>query len=213
MKFSVKLLDTDADIKKKIITALKEDIDSTLNKAIPQINTQIQSVLKQAIQNQPEYQSLLSGQLRLEFGIPNPSPAVTAIINQWISNTSIDRKPSTVNSRGISTGFSIGMVASDYADVLSLSAASVTDTKGYSLPWLDWLLLQGGRIIVRNYSVELGPFSTSRSGGAIMRSSSTNWRVPPEFAGTLTNNWVTRAIDSIESEIFSIIQKNIEANI
>lgn len=213
MKFSVKLLDTDADIKKKIITALKEEIDSTFNKAIPKINIDLQTALKQAIQNQPEYQSLLSGQLRLEFGIPNPNLSVETIINQWISNVNIERKPSTINSRGISTGFSIGMVASDYGDVLALSEASVTDVKGYSLPWLNWLLLQGGKIIVRNYSVELGPFSTSRTGGAIMRPSSTNWRVPPEFAGTLTNNWVTRAIDSIESDIFSIIQKNIEANI
>jgi hypothetical protein len=213
MKFSVKLLDTEPEIKKKILNALREDIEVTLNKAIPNINLDLQNILRQSIQNQPEYQSLISGQLRLEFGIPDPNLRINNIINQWINNTSITKKPFTINGRGLSMGFSIGMVASDYADVLSLTEASVIDIKGYSLPWLDWLLLQGGKIIVRDYSVELGPFSTSRSGGAIMKASNTNWRVPPEFAGTITNNWVTRAIDSIESDIFNIIQKNIEANI
>lgn len=213
MKFSFKLIDTDAEIKKKILLALKEDVDIALNKSIPKINQQLPGLLRKALQNQPEYQSLISGQLRLELGIPEPNLSVNNVIEQWLKNISIERKPLLITGRGLSGGFILGMVASDYADVLSLNEAQVTDVKGYNLPWLQWLLLEGGKIIVRNYSVDFGPFSSSRSGGAVMRSSNKNWRVPPEYAGTLTNNWVTRAIDSIESEIFNTIQKTVEESI
>ena len=37
-----------------------------------------------------------------------------------------------------------------------------------------------------------------------------SWRVPPEYAGSITNNWITRAIDqsqtAIESEIASFFR-------
>jgi hypothetical protein len=33
-----------------------------------------------------------------------------------------------------------------------------------------------------------------------------NWRVPAMYAGTISNNWVTRAIANIDDDITTIIQ-------
>ena len=79
------------------------------------------------------------------------------------------------------------------------------------MPWLEWLLLKGNQIIVRNYEVKIGSNSRSRSGDAIMISSSENWRVPPEFIGTNTNNWTTRALSKIEDELNSLIKSKFES--
>jgi hypothetical protein len=82
--------------------------------------------------------------------------------------------------------------------------------RGYSLPWLEWLLFRGGEIIVRNFEVEYGTNPRSRSGDAIMISSNKNWRVPAQFAGTIGNNWTTRAISSIEDKIIELMRIELE---
>jgi len=43
-----------------------------------------------------------------------------------------------------------------------------------------------------------------------MQPSKSSWKVPAQFSGTEKNNWTTRAINSIEDNIYAIIQKNIE---
>jgi hypothetical protein len=46
-----------------------------------------------------------------------------------------------------------------------------------------------------------------------MVSSNNSWRVPPQFAGSQASNWTTRAIERVDKQIESIIQKAIEDNI
>jgi hypothetical protein len=48
----------------------------------------------------------------------------------------------------------------------------------------------GDITIIRDYQVEIKP-GAGRSGNSIMVSGG-SWRVPPEFSGTLQNNWLTR---------------------
>ena len=91
--------------------------------------------------------------------------------------------------------------------------ASSIDPAGYSIPWLDWLLLKNNQILVRNYEVQYTNSNRSRSGMAIMVNSNSNWRVPPEYAGSITNNWTTRAVDRVESKVYNIIKQHIENNI
>ena len=112
--------------------------------------------------------------------------------------------------------FSVNSAEGAAASIASITteAAQVIDTKrGYSLPWLEWLLLKNNKVIVNNYDVKLGPNINSRTGNAIMVSSNNNWRVPPQFAGSQASNWTTRAIERVDKQIESIIQKAIEDNI
>lgn len=212
MKYSVSLLESDKDIRSAILDALSSDLSKTINKSISSISTKIKILIKKALQNEPEYQSLKSGQLRREFGIENTNN-VDIVIDKLIDTLVIDTKTITINSQGLSGGLRITMIPSDFGGVIGTEEATVVDNiRGYSLPWLEWLLLKGSQIIIRDYEVKVGPSPYSRSGDAVMVSSSKNWRVPPEFIGTVTDNWTTRALSTIDDEISKIIQDTIESN-
>lgn len=210
MKFSIQLLDSDKEIQKQIIAAISGEIQKTIIKAIPNIKAKIQDAVKNAVKSEPEYKSLVSGELKYEFGITDSISKVENIINTMTSNINIRYSNITTNSRGLKGGFSLEMIPSDFADILGLGDSYVQDQKGYSLPWLQWLLLEGGNILVRNYQVVIGPSPYSRTGNAVMKPEpGTNWVVPPKFAGTINNNWITRSISRIDNQINNIIEEEV----
>jgi len=213
MQFSLQLLESNSDIRQKILNALLTECERTIDKSIPDIRDKTKSALIDALKTEPEYNALKSGILKLEFGIPN-TEIIDDIINKLANTINITKKTLTINNNGLSGGLTITAISSDIGDLLSDSSAMVVDTeRGYSLPWLDWLLLKGNSIIVRNYTVKFGPSPASRTGEAIMVESNKNWRVPAEFVGTEKNNWTTRAIEKIENQINNIIKTAIEKNI
>lgn len=212
MKYSLRLVESDSQIRKLVLENLKQEISETFDRAIPSINNQIKIIVRSAIEAQPEYAALTSGTLRLELGVPDAQNRIDSIINTWISNIFVEKNIIKITNSGLSGGFSLSMIASDFRDVLSLSVSSIVDDEnGYSLPWLQWLLLDGGKVLVKDYSVVFGPHKASRTGFAIMKNDkSSSWRVPAAFAGTISNNWVTRAIDSLDDNINKIIQDSIQ---
>jgi hypothetical protein len=214
MKFSLNLIESDSDIKSKILTEMRNHLQQAMVKSIPSIRKLIPSKIKDALMREPEYQSLINGKLKGEFGLSNASQKVNDIIDIWTNNVRIIVIPVTISGSKIKGGFKLDMIDSSYDDVLANDGAIVIDgTSGIVLPWLEWLLLYGNKIIVKNYEVQVGSNPRSRSGMAIMVPSKNNWRVPPEFAGTPTNNWVTRALSRLDDSILDIIQKEIEKHI
>jgi hypothetical protein len=214
MRFSVSLLESDQQIRSAILDSLSKKISVGLQKSVNPLTQSIKSIMIKALQSQPEYQSLISGQLRKEFGIANVNN-VNVVIDNLVNTLVVQVSPLKIINTGLSGGITIQMIPSDtFGGALSDPSANVTDDdKGYSLPWLQWLLLRGTDIIVRNYEVKFGPNPNSRSGDAIMISSGKNWRVPPEFVGTQRNNWTTRAIESVEDELLNTIRSIVERNI
>lgn len=214
MKFTLKLIESDNEIQTKIISELKNRLNKMLSKAKPIIVNQIKDLVKKNIINEPEYQSLISGQLKYELGVPNVS-IVESIVDIWINNINLENKPIRSNTNSLVGGLTINMIKSDYSDVLSSQNANIIDANtGSVVPWLEWLLLRGGDILVKDYEVKFGPNPRSRTGMAIMVSSNRNYRIPPQFAGTPNNNWVYRAISKIDdSSIQKIIQNTLEKSI
>lgn len=211
----MRIIENDSEIRQRLLSALLEEVRDSFNKSVPQIQRKIQEAVVGAIKGSPEYSSLVSGQLKLELGIPDAASKIEELLNIWTSNIEVEIKPFKVTNMGLSGGFSIHCIKSDFSDVLSTDAAQVEDNiRSYSLPWLSWLLLEGGKILVKDHVVVVGSSPFSRTGGAIMRTSmSSSWRVPPEFAGTERDNWITRAIDQLDDEITKIFQETIESNI
>ena len=214
MKFSLRLLESDQEITKQILSSLKFKINDVFTKAKSKILKEIKPVIESNIKSEPEYNSLIAGQLKYELGIPN-AQMVDKIISIWTNNIHVENKPIKITSNQLIGGFSINMIQSDYSDVLSSSEANIIDTNtGSVVPWLDWLLLRGGDIVVADYEVKIGPNSRSRTGMAVMVSSNENYRIPAQFAGTEQNNWVYRAISKIDnSTIQNIIQNALEKSI
>lgn len=213
IKASINLLESDATIRKLILEAMASEVSVIINKSIPSINNDIKVLLENSIKSQPEYDSLKNGQLRYEFGISNPD-LVDRVIDAIVTNGKINQTKIKITNIGLSGGFIYNILDEATVDgLLFTDIASSIDDSGYSLPWLEWLLYSGTRPIVRNYSVKFGPNARSRSGMAVMVRSNNNWAVPAQFAGTASNNWLTRALDNIDDDINQIIQNNIEKNI
>lgn len=211
MKLSLSLLETDQYIINQILEALKDRLTDAFNKSEPYIKTDIKNLLEESLRSEPEYQSLKSGVLRAEFGIQYPE-SVDKIVNKLSETVTIDRNPIVVSQRGLKGGFSLVAIQSDNISGLidDIDGMIVDDTKGYKLPWLEWLLLKGSDRIIKNYEVSFGPYDNSRSGMAIMKESKSSWRVPPQFSGTSKDNWTTRAISKIDDQIQSSIITNLE---
>jgi len=210
-QFSIQLLDSDSEISKAIMQGLRDHFSQTFSRLPSQISDPIKNIVKQALRSEPEYTSLKSGKLRYEMGIQDTSN-VDKVIDSLVNTLSIQSNPITYSLRSLSGGFSLTMMKSDdLGGVIGVSEAYVNDTeRGYSLPWLEWLLLRGNDIIVYNYQVKMGANPRSRTGNAIMVSSTKNWRVPTEFVGTQRNNWTTRAISAAESSILSVIEQAVK---
>lgn len=210
MKFSVKLLETDMELQNRVLTALLPECNTFLRKSFTYIRQNIPPIISKAITNRPEYMSLVSGKLRLELGIPDAASKVAELINFWITNVFIDFKQPTAVKSKIKSSFSVSLIKADFSDILGSDAAFVHDSlRGYSLPWLEWLLLDGRKVIVPKQQVIIAPNPRSRTGLALMRESTEGWRIPSEFVGTIRDNWITRAIDNSSADINDLIERSL----
>lgn len=208
MQFNIKLLQTEKQISDAVLNALLSPVDNYLKKSLQIIRQKLPLLIQSILTNTPEYASLTGGQLQYEFGIPDPINKLSTILDIWSNNLNIEYNKPTIITNKIKAGFSVSLIKSNFADVLSSGASLVIDNlKGYQLPWLEWLLLEGNKIIVPKQEVIIGPSKYSRSGFALMRESNKSWRVPSQYAGTISNNWITRAIDDNESAINDLLNK------
>lgn len=213
MKISAKLVESNSFVRKTILSALSDEITNTINKSLPGIKLKIQDIVRQSIKKEPEYESLKNGILRYEFGINQPSD-VDYIVNLIIDTIEVRNNPIKITNQGLSGGFQITMIGTqDLNDISDNPHASVIDAlRNYELPWLKWLLFEGGRTIVKKYEVRMAPSEFSRTGMALMVESKKNWKVPAQFMGTTSNNWIVRALEGIDKTVLDIIQKEIIKN-
>ena len=215
MRFSVDILQSDNEITSLILERIRDYLQKSFDKSKPNIAKELGKILKNALTSQPEYQSLSSGKLRKELGVTSIA-IVKSIIDKWIDSTTIDSQKLKIMNNQIFGNFSINMIKSDYADVLSMADATIIDSNtGSKVPWLSWLLLGGGDMLVKNYAVQtVNPTARSRTGETIMiKSDKRNWRMPPEFAGVAGNNWVYRAMDTLDDKIEGMMQRELEKHI
>ena len=115
------------------------------------------------------------------------------IVNTIINSIQVGYTPLKTTGNRITGGISVYILVADFSDILGLDVATITTEKGQKLPWLQWLLTQGGRIIIDDYSVKMKP-GRGRSGQAIMVQNGNSWNVPRAHAGTIEDNWLTRAL-------------------
>lgn len=208
MKINFQILENDQQINKAVMSALLPEVISFMNNAISTIKRELPDVLQNAIMNTPEYSSLLNGKLKYEFGIPDSNTKLSGLINTWIDNIRYPYMKPTIVGNKIKSTFEANAVRVDFAEVLYTDDALVIDSiRGYNLPWLEWLLLEGNKTIISKQEVVIGPNQFSRTGNALMRNSNKSWKVPSEFSGTISDNWITRAIDGVEGNIQSLLDK------
>jgi len=208
IKLSFDLVDSKSEISSKILTALLPDVIKYFSSIFSGLQNKMSSILIKYITDQPEYGSLMNGQLQYEFGITDPANRLSEILDTIKNGAVINNKPIIIKGGQIIGGIKIQMVKKDFSDLLSLGGSSFATEKGSQLNWLQWLLLEGDSVIISDHVFIFGPNRASRTGLGIMREIPGGlWRVPPEYAGTLNNNWITRAIDEALGEIETTMQK------
>ena len=162
-----------------------------------QIENEVRPAAATAIADCDEMRSLIGGSLQGHLGIrPGENDvAVFQIAQSVAQSVYVQFKPMTQKSGG---GLEILIQPSTFANILSLPAGvnKVYSKKygAYEMPWLDWLITEGDKPIVKGYKYVND--TIGRSGQGIMKQEGgESWRVPPEFAGDINDNFITRALD------------------
>lgn len=214
MSFSIEILESDAEIQKRINKALFKEMSRLIKKQSPKVQRELKSLIPGWILSQPEAISLssdgLPGSLNAQFGLV---PGQGAIAMQQVADAVAASV--TVEFTGLSKNLSggINFVAqpSNFQNLLSLSsgftlATSLADPSTFEgeLHWMDWLLTKGDSVIVAGYSYI--PGRGGRSGGGTMQEGGV-FRVDPSYSGTPEDNFISRAFRDKESQIASIISK------
>lgn len=201
----MKIVETNSAIEEMIMGQIKEHFRMVVKQARPDIEKGIRFRVIEEIKKQPEYHSILNGRLLGEFGLTDVTAKVGKILDAW--GADID---TTITPLGIR----IEMIRSDFSNVLQLEEAKQLTNKGESLEWLDWLLVQGDKTIIKEYEISIDRGNKrSRTGLAVMiKKKRGKWHVPSQYAGTRRNNWVTRAVDRMDDSLIeNVIERAITA--
>lgn len=143
------------------------------------------------ISNCPEMIALSSGELSGMFGLYEGSEvfAADSIVSAIAQSVHVDLV--LVNNSFTRGGLSINFQPDNFINLLSLPEGHVV-YEGGDLHWLSWLLQAGDSMIVANYRYT--PSSgLGRSNKGIMGPGG-SFRVPPEYSGTDSNNFIHRAL-------------------
>jgi hypothetical protein len=210
------ITDTPEKFRAAVLQGIAAQLNKALKKSFKSIKSEVSAKLGRIFQFSPVYSALISGELGPLLGLPDTEARsrVDEIIAAIVLFMEYELIPLKVHGNNITGGVEVRLLQADFADILSLPAASIKDKDGREIPWLEWLLVRGDSIIIGGYRVDFGPHPKSRSGDAIMvRDDSVGWRVPPEYSGVINDNWLTRAIDNGFTIIRSILLRAIERHI
>lgn len=210
MTINIKITDTISSISENINQAIAEEFNKRIKKNKKKAIDRMRRTLPVWIRVQPEMRSLLDvgtpGSLNANFGLPVglATNAVDALINSIVNTINIRLTPM---DRSLKGNVEFVVQPQNYANLLSLPEGYNPLTSS-NIHWLDWLLLKGDTTIIIGYSYN--PKSgLGRSGGGNMRAGGV-WRVPPEFAGSDQNNFLTRALSNRERELSILLKDMLE---
>lgn len=203
-ELTLKLTDSLPVMKLKINGAIAVHLNSLFLKKKDYIVNQMRDLIGIWVRSQPEIQSLaMSGDLAGQFGLiaGTSMGAAHRIVTSIQQSTQVTMKKINKKLEG---GLTLSCQPSSFANLLGLPDGHVKILTG-DLHWLRWLLESGHKMLVVNYhyTPEAGfgrsKLGTMDKGGA--------WRVPPEFAGTLEDNFVTRAFLGKEKDLNSLFSR------
>lgn len=202
-KLEVKDIEFERAIRQELVKQINLAVNSVAKSLA--LKKQIFDLIDAGIKNSPEYDSLLSGKLSAIFGLRNPQTILNRIIEAIKDGLQIEVKPAVFSSL-ITAGITISLLRRDLQEVLNVEGVSY-DSDGGFVDWLKWLLTAGDSVVIVDYEVVFGnAFVGSRSDFAIMEKNiGKGFSVPPEFSGTLDNNWLTRSLEEVDQLIGNIL--------
>lgn len=207
MSISIVITDSISKIEKEVNSAIAQAINNEISKNLTKILNSAKALIPSWLSSQPEIMSLKSSDpasLAGQFGFNrSASSIVDSIIQSVVNATEIKFVPYSKNLKG---GLELRFQPSTFSNLLALPDGHTTYNGG-DLHWLDWLLKRGDNIIVVNYQYN-PQTGLGRSGlGNMIPGGS--FRIPPQFSGTDSDNFITRAFlgSTQEKQIADIIER------
>lgn len=200
MSVSIKLVENNNVIAKKIYAALAKELTTHFQKKKTILENRLKDLTRSVLISSPEIVSLQSGKLKADFGLTiDPSlPLISSIVDSL--NVTINNVQVSGNS--IKGGIKVTIQPTDYANLYSLNIAQQI-IKGGSLPWLKWLLEAGDSILIVDFGVEYGPHG--RTGLARMVPNNRPFKVDSNYSGVAGDNFISRAFQRNDKSFKQII--------
>ena len=196
----------DSKFKKQVLREISLKLSKALPIAAKTIEAALQKLVKDRLLSSPVVDSLAGGVLRAQFGLIDGGARISSIISRWAESIEVVAIRGT--GQGSFGGLKVTFTDENYDIALSMPEAEFITEKGTALPWLRWLLLDGGRAIVGNHFFRSSGWGRTGMGIIIKRESSA-WSVPKAYAGTFNNNFATRALEGMQDEIDILIRREI----
>jgi hypothetical protein len=210
--FTLRMQQSEQELTNMILGDIADNINHALDFGASAVKDKIKDKIAELIWASPEIESLISGQLSKELGLANAEPIVVDIIAkiQQAMQFTIEHVNS-YNGRLVGGGYIIEVLRGDFSEVLSIPDAAYTTTNNVLIPWLNWLLFAGDSPLIYGYKVVLNPNNAqnSRTGAVMVKSGAGAWTIPQQNAGTLDNNFLTRALANLGDEIEKIVSEEI----
>lgn len=206
----MRIIEKNSKIEKEINSLILSQSFSIIKKRKNIIRQKIVGIVAQSLSNSLTLSSLSgygSQNLKYDFGLEfDPSPAIIDAVSNSVRlgiNPGGDKRFKKTGT----TLITLSIQPRDYNNLLTLAIAE-QDIRDGTIPWLEWLLLEGDSVIIYDYSVEYGA-GFGRSGGARMKDGGF-FKVNPIHSGTRDDNFITRAISRASDDIVSAIQKGLQ---
>lgn len=174
------------------------------------VKFQIGVLILKALMDSPTTQELLSGKLRDDLGLFGNlvNSTIEAIAKHITDGMEIEAPKKGKKLPTIKLKF----MAQDVNKIIKVPGASF-QSKGGSVDWLEWLLTRGTQIIISDYWIFSEAEGKTRSGGKkvmqkISKTPRDPFRIDPKHAGTVKDNFVTRALDSIKDDISTLVMSS-----
>lgn len=200
----------DSQFTSDFLSVFATQINEAIRRAIPTVRSRVRQLSDRAIRESSEFISLLAGKLRGELGVVDAAPVMQSLMERLGQATEVTFEPVRVSGDSLNGKMQVSLSRKDLSDAFSADGISYTSENGYTVDWMKWLLTSGDSIVLADYAFLGKPrdISRSRTGAGIMRHKG-GWRVPPEFSGTLDDNFIIRALLPLEEEYVRIMHEEI----
>ena len=209
---SIRLTSKPSDISKAIVDEFLVQFNKKSNQINSNLSAQMAVIVGSTLNASPTVRSLLGGTLKDDFGLRSgeAGAAITNIIAFLSKNV-------TTQALGIKDGVQINLnfLPGGFDDILSVPGGSYK-SRGGEVNWLEWLLTKGTQVVIADYALFDGAKGNTRSGGSKVMIPQVNkpaFRVDPQHAGTIADNFISRALDPAKDEIGNLIINEMQRSI
>lgn len=179
------------DFSTALLSKIAEDLTNHLRSLAGAITLATQFHLKEHIERQPEYVAMMNGTLQYELGVVNIQNILPKLIDAFLNDIVVTVPQIQVRGERFIGGLTVEAIRSGYEEVLRLPEATYLTSKSDEIPWLSWMLQESDRIIISGFHFQRLN-GRGRSGGGLMLAKG-SWKIPSQYAGTNSDNFITRA--------------------